>query len=85
MTKSKVAMIVPNPCNPDFRVVKQAEALARSGREVRIYCTRPRNSDLPERETINGVVYIRKEWVPRFALLGYLRSVFRRKKPRAQT
>lgn len=54
----KIAILVPNPCNPDFRVIKHAELFAKNGHEVRIYCRW--TYGLPKNETVNGVMYIRK-------------------------
>ncbi len=58
----RVAMIVPNICNLDYRVVKEAEALASCGYEVRVYCIWKPGIKLPIREELNGVTYIRREW-----------------------
>lgn len=49
---------MPNPCNPDYRVIKHAELFAKDGHEVRIYCRWAYG--LPECEIVNGVTYIRK-------------------------
>ena len=57
-------MMVSNPCNPDYRVVKEAESLAAAGYEVRVFCTWKPKLGLPMRETINGVTYERYEWNP---------------------
>ena len=56
----KVAFLVANDCNPDFRVIKEAESLVKAGNEVRIFCMLPIGSNLPKEEMINGVLYIRK-------------------------
>lgn len=61
----RVAMVVPNPCDPDFRVVKQAQSLSKAGYQVRVYCTQPATQKLPDLEIINGVEYRRIEWSPR--------------------
>ncbi|MEP5152739.1 glycosyltransferase family 4 protein [Planktotalea sp.] len=74
----RVAMVVPNPCNPDYRVVKQAETLAAAGHEVCIFCTRPVGSDLPDLETINAVDYRRLDWSVRSAADGFLKFYLRR-------
>ncbi len=50
-------MLVFNPCAPDHRVTKEAEYLASTGKQVRVYCLL--KEGLPERETINGVEYLR--------------------------
>ncbi len=60
--KKKVAMIVSNPCNPDYRVIKQAESLAKNGYEVRIYALKKAAHNVPTHEKINGVVYFRATW-----------------------
>lgn len=67
----RVAMVVPNPCNPDYRVVKQAETLAAVGHKVCVFCTRPTGSDLPDTETINSVEYRRLDWSVRTAANGF--------------
>jgi hypothetical protein len=55
-------MLVSNPCNPDYRVTKEAESLARAGYEVYILATWKPNLGIPIQEEINGVKYIRYEW-----------------------
>lgn len=60
--KKRVAMVVPNMCDPDYRVIKEAETLAAAGMEVRIYCIWKPGVGLPVREVLNGVTYIRREW-----------------------
>nr|WP_281249301.1 glycosyltransferase family 4 protein [Planktotalea frisia] len=60
----RVAMVVPNPCDPDYRVVKQAQTLATAGYQVKVYCTLPAGSNLPVSETINGVEYERIPFSP---------------------
>lgn len=60
--KKKVAMVVPNMCNPDYRVIKEAESLAMAGYEVRVYCTWKAGQGVPIQEEINGVTYVRREW-----------------------
>lgn len=54
----KIAILLPNPCNPDYRVIKHAETFAAAGYEVRLYCRGL--PDLPAEETINGITYVRK-------------------------
>lgn len=76
----RIAMVVPNPCNPDYRVVKQAETLAVMGHQVRVFCTRPTGSDLPDLETINSVEYRRIDWSVRSAVDGFLKFHLRRKR-----
>ena len=56
--------MVANPCNPDYRVVKQAETLAAVGYEVRIFCTWKRGFGIPITEVLNGVTYVRRLWNP---------------------
>lgn len=63
-------MVVPNMCNPDYRVMKQAEGLAQAGYEVRVYCTWKPGIGLPILEEINGVTYVRREW----NLIGLLKE-----------
>lgn len=58
--RPRVAVVVPNPCDPDYRVVKQAEYLARQGYEVRVFCTQAKG--VPSFEEFNGVTYQRVEW-----------------------
>ena len=60
--KTRVAMVVPNTCDPDYRVIKEAETLAAAGMDVRIYCIWKPGIGLPMREVLNGVTYIRREW-----------------------
>ena len=62
--KIRVAMLVSNPCSPDFRVNKQAESLANAGYDVRVFCTWKPGLGIPVRERINGVTYVRREWNP---------------------
>lgn len=71
MEKKKVAMLVSNPCKPDYRVVKQAESLAATGYEVRVFCVWRRGIGVPVYEKINGVTYIRQAWSP----LNILRNI----------
>lgn len=74
----RIAMVVPNPCNPDYRVVKQAETLAAAGHEVCVFCTRPVGSDLPDSETLNDVKYRRIDWSVRAAADNFLKFHWRR-------
>ena len=60
MDKGKIAILVPNPCNPDYRVIRQAETLVAAGYEVRLYATK--NAQTPPYEQFNGVQYIRSSW-----------------------
>lgn len=62
--RKRVAMLVSNPCSPDFRVNKQAEALAQAGYEVRVFCTWKPGLGIPIYEVINDVTYVRREWNP---------------------
>lgn len=57
----KIAILVPNACNPDYRVIKQAELFAASGHEVRVFCRHKRG--LPRSEHLNGVNYVRRSIV----------------------
>jgi glycogen(starch) synthase len=61
-------MLVSNPCNPDYRVIKQAQSLANAGYEVRVFCVWKPGLDAPVFERVNGVTYVRREWNPRKAL-----------------
>jgi hypothetical protein len=55
--RPRAAFLVPNPCRPDHRVIKQAEYLESKGYQVRIFCQwRP---GIPEFEKVNGVEYVR--------------------------
>ncbi|GLP87863.1 hypothetical protein [Tritonibacter mobilis] len=60
--KKRVVMLVSNPCNPDYRVTKEAESLARAGYEVCILATWKPKLGIPIQEEINGVTYLRFEW-----------------------
>lgn len=62
--KKRIAMLVSNPCSPDYRVIKQAESLARAGYEVRVFCTWKPGLGIPTYEMVNGVTYVRREWNP---------------------
>ncbi len=62
--RARIAMMVSNPCSPDFRVNKQAESLAKAGYEVRVFCTWKPGLGIPVHEIINGVTYVRREWNP---------------------
>lgn len=61
-SRPKVAVIVPNVCDPDYRVVKQAETLARNGYEVRVFCGVLQATEAPVSETLAGVRYERRAW-----------------------
>jgi hypothetical protein len=54
---TRVAMLVFKHCAPDTRVMKEAEHLAATGKQVRVYCLA--RSDLPDVEVVNGVEYRR--------------------------
>lgn len=56
----RIAIVVPNPCNPDYRVIKQAESLARAGYEVTIFAVK--KPDTPSWEELAGVRYLRRPW-----------------------
>lgn len=73
----RIAMVVPNPCNPDYRVVKQAETLAAAGHILVLFCTRPVGSNLPDQEVINGVEYRRLDWSVRTATNGIFKFQLR--------
>jgi hypothetical protein len=55
--RPRAAFLVPNPCRPDHRVIKQAEYLESKGYQVRVFCQRV--PGVPEFEKINGVEYVR--------------------------
>lgn len=74
---NKVAFLVANDCNPDFRVIKEAESLVSAGREVRIFCLLPVGSNLPREEKINGVVYIRKNIFDSTGIIGFIARLLR--------
>lgn len=61
-TKSRIAVMVPNQCNPDYRVIKQAEYFSQLGHDVRIFCQK--NDDTPFEEVVNGVTYSRRPLKP---------------------
>ena len=63
-TPKHVVMLVSNPCDPDYRVVKEAESLARIGYRVSVLCTWKPGLGIPTRAEINGVTYVRHEWNP---------------------
>ncbi len=67
MKPRKIAIVVPNPCNPDYRVIRQAETFARQGHEVRIYATKGPHT--PGYEVFNGVTYFRERW---HVVLGFV-------------
>lgn len=72
----KVAMLVMNSCENDSRVIKEAEALAKNGHEVRVYCLS--QLGLPDNQLKNGVTYIRiplaMGWLVRWGM-SILRTV----------
>lgn len=55
--RQKVVMLVNNPCVNDSRVIKEAEALAASGRWVAVICQWCEG--LPRHEQVRGVEYYR--------------------------
>jgi glycosyltransferase involved in cell wall biosynthesis len=61
-SRTRIAVIVPNVCDPDYRVVKQAETLARNGYEVRVFCGVLQPTGAPVSETLAGVQYERRAW-----------------------
>ncbi len=54
---AKIAVVVCNPCAPDYRVNKQAECMAAEGHHVRVYCRA--KEGLIDHEVVNGVEYVR--------------------------
>lgn len=77
----RIAMVVPNPCAPDFRVQKQAETLAMAGHEVCVFCTM--GSGLPAEEIRAKVRYRRLNWQPRPPLVA-MKGLFRVPGPHRQ-
>lgn len=73
----KIIFAVPNECNPDFRVVKQAETLAALGHDVRVYCAVLRPTTAQDEEIINGVCYIRRAWSVKSTLLNFFAHIMR--------
>jgi glycosyltransferase involved in cell wall biosynthesis len=55
-------MIVNNPCVNDTRVIKEAEALAAAGSNVRVLCRTGKG--VPESESRKGVEYLRVDLTP---------------------
>lgn len=79
----RVVMLVSNPCNPDYRVVKEAESLARAGYNVCILATWKPKLGIPLQENINGVTYLRYEWnVLKMLRMTYLREEQYREVPK---
>jgi len=72
----KIAILVPNPCNPDYRVIKHAEFFARQGYEVRVYCRWAKG--LPHTQVINNVTYVRRPITGWSFALSYVKSLFKR-------
>jgi len=66
----KIAIVVANPCNPDYRVIRQAETFAKAGHEVVLFSTK--NAKTPHNEVFNGVLYIRERWQPSKDFLRWL-------------
>lgn len=71
----RIAILVPNTCNPDYRVIKHAEFFTRAGYDVCIFCRW--GNGLPMNETINGIRYIRKPITSHY----FLRAIIQRKLP----
>ncbi len=57
---SKIAVVVCNPCAPDYRVNKQAEFMASRGHHVRVFCRT--KEGLPNHEIVHGVEYVRYDF-----------------------
>ena len=72
----KIAIVVPNPCNPDFRVVKQAETLTKHGYDVTVFCAVLRPGIFSDDEIIDGVRYIRRVWDQRNTVKSFLSHIF---------
>jgi len=71
----KIAILVPNPCNPDYRVIKHAEFFQRQGYEVRVYCRWTKG--LPRKQVINNVTYIRRPITVRGFAFSFFKSLFK--------
>lgn len=56
-SRTRIAMLVWNPCINDSRVIKEAEGLVSAGFEVTVFCLTADNA--PDRERRNGVDYQR--------------------------
>jgi hypothetical protein len=78
----KIAILLPNPCNPDYRVIKHAEFFARNGYEVRVYCRWVEG--LPHEQVINNVMYIRRPITAKRFILALIKSMFPFKKKSAK-
>lgn len=71
--KTRIAILVPNPCNPDYRIIKYAEIFNKRGYDVRVYCRW--TPGLPSMEEINGILYIRS---PIVTLAEFLKELQRK-------
>lgn len=81
---NKIAILLPNPCNPDYRVIKHAEFFARNGYEVRVYCRWAEG--LPYKQVINDVTYIRRPITAKRFVFAFIKSLFAfGQKPLAKT
>lgn len=74
--RKRIAILLPNPCNPDFRVIKQAETYAKAGHDVRIYCRG--GTETPEVEKVNGVIYVRQAITADVFLKKYVERIIAR-------
>lgn len=70
----KIAILLPNPCNPDYRVIKHAEFFAHNGYEVRVYCRWAKG--LPHEQVINNVIYIRRPITTKSFIFALIKSIF---------
>jgi len=75
MAKQRVAILVPNACDPDYRVIKQAEVLAAAGYDVRVFAVRKGQTEATE--LFNGVTYVRKPWNILKGLFAYILGGYR--------
>lgn len=75
---AKIAMLVGNPCFPDYRVIKEAESMAEEGHHVRIYCTT--KPGVPIYEVVSGVEYMRTPFALGQAFRKWLDLAGRREK-----
>lgn len=74
----RISMVVPNACDPDFRVVKEAQTLAAAGYDITLFATRTASSDLPDIEQINGVTYRRCDWNAHAASMALCTEIIQR-------
>jgi glycogen(starch) synthase len=73
-----ITMVVPNSCDPDFRVIKEAQTLAAAGYDITLFATCPRGSQLPEMESMGEINIIRRDWTACAVGLAIFDTVFKR-------